>query len=52
MTQHISLWRTARVAAILAILMSVFSTSPALVARDRTPPTKPTNLRVTSTTSY
>jgi Fibronectin type III domain len=45
-------WRTARIATILVILMSVFGTSPALAARDRTPPTKPTNLRVTSLTSY
>jgi len=45
-------WRTTQVAAILAILMSVFGTSSALAARDRTPPTKPTNLRVTSLTSY
>ena len=42
------LCRTATVAAILAI----FGASPALAARDRTPPTKPTNLRVTSVTSY
>src|SRR5215207_7954479 len=41
-------WRTARIAAILIVLMSVFGTSPALAARDRTPPTRPTNLRVTA----
>jgi hypothetical protein len=35
-----------------ALLVSVFSTSHALAARDRLPPTKPANLRVTSTTSY
>ena len=52
MIKNIPFWRTARVAAILAILLSVFGTSPALAARDRTPPTKPTNLRVTSLTSY
>jgi fibronectin type III domain protein len=52
MIRSIPFWRTARIAAILAMLVSVFSTSPALAARDRTPPTKPTNLRVTSTTSY
>jgi chitodextrinase len=40
--------RAARVAVILAILMSVFGTSSALAARDRKPPTKPANLRVTS----
>jgi hypothetical protein len=37
---------------ILVVLISVFGTSPALAARDRTPPTKPTNLRVTAMTSY
>ena len=52
MIRSIPYWRTARVATILAMLVSVFSTSPALAARDRTPPTKPTNLRVTSMTSY
>jgi chitodextrinase len=45
-------WRAARVAAIAAVLVSVFGVSPALAARDRTPPTRPTNLRVTATTSY
>jgi len=40
------------VAAILLVLVSAFGTSPALAARDRTPPTRPTNLRVTSITSY
>jgi fibronectin type III domain protein len=45
-------WRTGRVAAILVVLLSLFSASPALAAGDRTPPTKPTNLRVTSTNSY
>jgi chitodextrinase len=44
--------RAAAAAAILVLLVSVFGTSHALAARDRTPPTKPTNLRVTSTTSY
>jgi chitodextrinase len=37
---------------MLVVLVSFFGTSPALAARDRTPPTKPTNLRVTSVTSY
>lgn len=44
--------RGARVAVVLAILMSVFGTSPALAARDRKPPTKPANLRVTSLTPH
>lgn len=43
---------TARVAVILLVLLSVFGVFPALAARDRTPPTRPTNLRVTSITSY
>src|SRR5215216_1966384 len=45
-------WRTIRIAGILILLLSVFGISPALAARDRTPPTKPSNLRVTSMTSY
>ena len=45
-------WRTARIAVILVLLLSVFGASPALAAGDRTPPTKPSNLRVTSVTSY
>src|SRR5688572_1934129 len=52
MISNIPFWRAARVAAVLVVLVSVFGTSPALAARDRTPPTKPTNLRVTSVTSY
>jgi chitodextrinase len=52
MIKNIPFWRTARITAILAMLMSVFGASPAMAARDRTPPTRPTNLRVTSTTSY
>jgi hypothetical protein len=42
----------ASVAAIALVLMSIISVTPALAARDRTPPTKPTNLRVTSTSAY
>jgi len=45
-------WRAARVAAILVVLLSIFGTTPVLAARDRTPPTRPTNLRTTSVTSY
>jgi len=52
MIRNILFWRTARVAAILVILLSVFGTSSALAARDRTPPTKPTNLRVTSLSAH
>jgi len=52
MIRILSFWRAARVAAVLVVLVSVFGTSPALAARDRTPPTRPTNLRATSVTSY
>jgi hypothetical protein len=52
MFKDVPFWRTARVAAILVMLVSVFGASPALAARDRTRPTKPTNLRVTSVTPY
>jgi chitodextrinase len=53
MFKNVSFWRTAKVAvAILIVLMSVFGASPALAAGDRQAPTKPTNLRVTSLTSY
>ena len=34
------------------VLASLFGTSPALAARDRKPPTKPTNLRATSLTPH
>ena len=45
--------RTARVAAlILAVLVSFFGSSTALAARDRKPPTKPSNLQVTSLTPH
>src|SRR5690242_21911366 len=52
MHKHSPLWRMTGIAAILVLLLSVFGTSPALAAGDRTPPTKPANLRVTSLTSY
>ena len=53
MTRNVPFWRTARLAAaILAVLVSFFGTSPALAAGDRKPPTQPSNLRVTSLTSY
>jgi chitodextrinase len=52
MNKSIPFWRVARVTAILAILISVFGTSPVEAARDRTAPTKPTNLRVTSVTPH
>ena len=52
MISNMPYWRAARVAVILVVLVSLFGTTPALAARDRTPPTKPTNLRVMSLTSY
>jgi hypothetical protein len=53
MIRTVPVWRTARLAAaILAVLVSLFGASPALAARDRTPPTKPTNLRATSVTAH
>jgi chitodextrinase len=52
MNKNILFWRTARVVAtILVVLVMLLSTSPALAARDRTPPTTPTNLHVTATTT-
>ena len=52
MNKNIPFWRTTRVAAILVVLVSLFGTSSALAARDRKPPTKPTNLRATSLTPH
>ena len=52
MINNMSYWRAARVAVILLALISLFSTTPALAARDRKPPTKPANLRVTSLTPH
>ena len=51
---NMSYWRAARAAVILvvlALLVSLFGITPALAARDRTPPTTPTNLHVTATTA-
>ncbi len=53
MIRIVPLLRTTWVAAaILAVLVSFFGTSPALAARDRKPPTRPANLRVTSLTPH
>jgi hypothetical protein len=52
MIKHIPFWRAARISTILVILMLVFGTSPALAGPDKKPPTKPSNLHVTSTSSY
>jgi chitodextrinase len=51
MIRTVPFWRTTRVAAvILMVLALLLSPSPALAAKDRTPPTTPTNLHVTATT--
>lgn len=53
MLRTVPFWRTTRLAAaILAVLVSLFGSSPALAARDLKPPTKPSNLRVTSLTPH
>jgi len=44
--------RFTAITAILLVLALALSASPASAARDRTPPTTPTNLRVTGMTSY
>ena len=43
---------TVSVASALALVLSIVVTAPAFAARDRTPPTKPTNLHVTSLTAH
>ena len=52
MIGRIPFWRMVKIAVILALFMASFGISPALAARDRTAPTKPTNLRVTAKTAY
>ena len=51
MIRNIPFRRAARVAAVLVVLVSLFGTTPALAAKDRTPPTTPTNLQATATTT-
>ena len=46
-----SYWRAPRVAVIIVVLVSLFGTTPALAAPDRTPPTTPTNLHTTASTA-
>jgi chitodextrinase len=41
-----------RVTIVVLLLSMALATSPAMAARDRIPPTTPTNLHVTATTSY
>jgi chitodextrinase len=52
MIRNVPFWRITGVAAILAMVLSLFGTSPALAAQDRKPPTRPANLRVTSLTPH
>jgi hypothetical protein len=52
MNRNILFWPSARIGMLLAMLLWVFGTSSALAARDRTPPTKPGNLRVTSLSAH
>jgi chitodextrinase len=52
MTVRNSIRRFLSIAAIALMLASVFGVNPAVAARDRTPPTKPSNLRVTALTAY
>src|SRR5512134_1385794 len=55
MIRNMPYGRAARVAVILvvlALLVSLFGATPALAARDRKPPTRPANLRVTSLTPH
>jgi chitodextrinase len=52
MTGRHASWFAARAAALALFLSLVLGASPALAAGDRQAPTKPSNLRVTSTTSY
>jgi len=51
MIRNMPYWRAARVAVILVVLVSLFGTTPALAARDRTPPTQPTNLQTPAVTT-
>jgi hypothetical protein len=52
MIRNVPYWRAAIAVAILVALVSALGISPALAAKDRIPPTKPTNLHVTSLSSY
>jgi hypothetical protein len=52
MTRRTPAWLAAPVAMMALGLTVVLDAAPALAARDRTPPTKPTNLRVTSVTAH
>ena len=50
MIKNVLFWRAARVTAVLIVLISLFGTTTALAAKDRTPPTTPTNLHTTAVT--
>src|SRR5262245_12801332 len=52
MTPRHPSWVATLAAALALLLILVLGASPALAAGDRQAPSKPTNLRATSTTSY
>ena len=52
MIKKIRFWHMVRIVPILIILTSALGTAPAMAARDRQAPTKPTNLRATSVTAH
>jgi hypothetical protein len=52
MSRQLPFWLAARAATLTLLLTLVLGGSPALAAPDRQAPTKPSNLRVTSITSY
>ena len=52
MTRRTSAWLETPVVVLALALTLVLGAAPAVAALDKTPPTKPTNLRVTSTTAY
>jgi hypothetical protein len=52
MTGRTPAWRAADAAVIALVLSWVLGVSPVSAARDRTPPTTPTNLHITGMTPY
>jgi hypothetical protein len=52
MTRPTPTWLAAPVAILALALTMVLDVTPALAARDRTPPTRPTNLRVTALSAH
>ncbi len=52
MIGRVRFWQFVSLVAVVLVISSIFAATPALAARDRTPPTAPTNLRVTDVTAY